>query len=329
MKSILDGVVVLDLTRFLSGPQCTVLLAGLGAEVIKVDDPATGDPTTHAPPLVGAEGVSFSRRGADDYGIAYLKRARGKKSITLDLKHPEGLALLRGLIAKADVLVENFRVGVTDRLGIDYAAVKTLNPRLVYCSVTGYGSTGPDRNLKAYDLVVQAASGLMSITGEPDSVPLKAGSPLSDTISGSAAALGVVSALYQRERSGEGQFVDVSMADCLLSLIFDEPLDCYADLKLEPRQGNRIMRFSPFNTYRTGEGWIAIGAASEVERLSLLEVMERADLKTHPDWSRVGWRIEHNDRVDALVGSWAGDLRPKSSCVSSRRRMSRAAPSGR
>lgn len=305
MSGILDGIVVLDLTRFLSGPQCTLLLAGLGAEVIKIDDPATGDPTASAPPLVGSEGASFSRRSAGDYGIAYLKRARGKKSITLSLKHPEGLELFRGLVAKADVLVENFRVGVTQRLGIDYAALKALNERLVYCSLTGYGSTGPDRSLKAYDLMVQAASGLMSITGEPDSPPLKAGSPLSDTISGSAAALGVVSALYQRERTGEGQLVDVAMADCLLSLIFDEPLDCYAELGLAPRQGNRIMRFSPFNTYRTSNGWIAIGAATEAEWLSLLEVMERPNLKMHHDWSRVGWRIENNDQVDALVGSWA------------------------
>lgn len=302
---ILDGIVVLDLTRFLSGPQCTLLLAGLGAEVIKIDDPATGDPTVGAPPLVGFHGISFSRQSDTDYGIAYLKRARGKKSAALDLKHPAGHALFLDLVKKADVLVENFRVGVTQRLGIDYDALQTLNERLVYCSVTGYGSSGPDRHLKAYDLMVQAATGFMSITGEPGSGPLKTGSPLSDTIAGSVAALGVVSALFQRERTGNGQFVDVSMADCLLSMIFDEPLDCYAQLNLEPQQGNRIMRFSPFNTYRTSDGWIAIGAATNAEWIALLDVMDRADLKTHPDWSRVGWRIENNASVDALIGDWA------------------------
>ena len=301
---ILDGIVVLDLTRFLSGPQCTLLLAGLGAEVIKIDDPATGDPTVGAPPFVGLHGISFSRQSDADYGIAYLKRARGKRSAALDLKHPAGHALFLDLVKKADVLVENFRVGVTQRLGIDYDALQKLNERLVYCSLTGYGSSGPDCQLKAYDLMVQAATGFMSITGAPGSGPLKAGSPLSDTIAGSVAALGVVSALFQRERTGNGQFVDVSMADCLLSMIFDEPLDCYAQLNLEPQQGNRIMRFSPFNTYRTSDGWIAIGAATNAEWMALLDVMDRADLKTHSDWSRVGWRIENNPSVDALIGDW-------------------------
>lgn len=305
MTKVLEGTIVLDLTRFLSGPQCTLLLAGLGAEVIKVDDPATGDPTAGAPPLAGRDGVSFSRRNPSDYGLAYLKRARGKKSLSISLKHPEGRAVFEQLVEKADVLVENFRVGVTKRLGIDYERLAARNERLVYCSLTGFGSSGPDRELKAYDLMVQAATGLMSITGKPGDGPVKAGSPLSDTIAGSFAALGVVSALHQRSKTGRGQFVDVSMADCLLSLMWDEPLDCYKKLGLAPRQGNRIMRFSPFNTYRSADGWIAIGAATQEEWFALLEVMGRHDLRDHPDYSRVGWRIEHNDEVDKLVSNWA------------------------
>jgi crotonobetainyl-CoA:carnitine CoA-transferase CaiB-like acyl-CoA transferase len=305
MTRVLEGTVVLDLTRFLSGPQCTLLLAGLGAEVIKVDDPAVGDPTVGAPPLAGREGMSFSRRAADDYGLAYLKRARGKKSITLNLKHLQGRKLFLALVEKADVLVENFRVGVTRRLGIDYEPLAGLNERLVYCSLTGYGATGPDKALKAYDLMIQAATGLMSITGPPGAGPVKAGSPLSDTIAGALAALGVVSALHQRSRTGRGQFVDVSMADCLMSMVWDEPLDCYAQLGLDPRQGNRIMRFSPFNTYPTSDGWIAIGAATHEEWCALLDVMERPELREHPELSRVGWRIENNEAIDQLVGEWA------------------------
>jgi crotonobetainyl-CoA:carnitine CoA-transferase CaiB-like acyl-CoA transferase len=305
MTKILEGTVVLDLTRFLSGPQCTLLLAGLGAEVIKVDDPAVGDPTVGAPPLAGRDGISFSRRNPEDYGLAYLKRARGKKSITISLKHPEGRKLFLGLVEKADVLVENFRVGVTRKLGIDYEQLSKINERLVYCALTGYGSTGPDRNLKAYDLMVQAATGFMSITGKPGGGPVKAGSPLSDTVAGSFAALGVVSALHQRSRTGRGQFVDVSMADCLMSLMWDEPLDCYDELKLDPQQGNRIMRFSPFNTYPTLDGWIAIGAATQEEWLALLDVMGQGALREHPDYSRIGWRIENNETIDRLVGDWA------------------------
>lgn len=305
MSGPLAGTVVLDLTRFLSGPYCTLLLAGMGAEVIKVDDPSGGDPVAKAPPFVGPRGVSLEKQTDADYGIAYLKRARGKQSITLDLKRPEGCALLARLAAKADVVVENFRPGVAERLGVDYATLARDNPRLVYCSLSGYGATGPDRDLKAYDLMAQAGAGLMGISGDPDGAPAKAGSALSDCIAGAYSALGIVSALNERSRSGKGQAIDVSMTDCLFSLVMDEPLDCYAALGLSPRQGNRIMRFSPFNAYRTRDGWITIGCATREEWAALLEAMGRAELTQDPDMMNVGWRIANNAAVDRLVGDWA------------------------
>lgn len=304
-SKILDGVVVLDLTRFFSGPQSTLFLAGLGAEVIKIDDPRTGDPTAFAPPFAGPQGVSFQRQTEEDMGIAYLKRARGKKSATLNLKSAKGREIFLRMVRHADVVVDNFSAGVADRLGVGYAALKEANPRIVYCSLTGYGSTGPDRHLKAYDLMVQAAVGLMSITGQPGSAPTKAGSPVSDAIAGVFAALGIVAALLHRDRTGEGQSIDVSMADCLFSLIFDEPLDCYPQLGLQPQQGNRIMRFSPFNAYRTSDGWVTIGAATNDDWLALLDVMGRADLKHDPDMMSVGWRLANNARVDEVVALWA------------------------
>lgn len=304
MKGLLDGIVVLDLTRFLSGPHCTLLLAGLGAEVIKVDDPKSGDPTAGAPPFVGDAGVSLERRSASDSGIAYLKRARGKKSITLDLKHPEGRALFLELARHADVVVENFRPGVAERLGIGFQSLKRENNRIVYCALTGFGSSGPDCGLKAYDLMVQAASGMMSITGEPGGAPVKTGTALSDTIAGTYAALGVASALLERQRSNEGQLIDVSMVDCLFSMIMDEALDSFEALGLAPRQGNRIVRFSPFNTFRARDGWVAIGTATAQEWENLLAALGREDLKPDRDFSSVGWRIAHNDRVEALVGAW-------------------------
>ncbi len=176
---ILTGVRVLDITRFLSGPQATLFLAGLGAEVIRIDDPAIGDPTANAPPYFGPEGVSLNRQTDADLGIAYLKRARGKKAISLNLKSKQGLAIFFRLVEQADVLVENFRVGVTKRLGIDHAALQRHNPMLIHCAITGYGSTGADRGRKAFDLMVQAATGLMSITGDPEGGVCKTGSPLS------------------------------------------------------------------------------------------------------------------------------------------------------
>ena len=304
MSGPLAGIVVLDLTRFLSGPHATLLLAGLGAEVIKIDDPASGDPSAGAPPLVGPGGPGLERSSPADYGIAYLKRTRAKKSATLNLKHPEGRALFLELAKHADVVIENFRPGVADRLGIAYDVLKEKNPRIVYCALTGYGSTGPDRDLKAYDLMAQAASGLMAITGDPQGAPMKAGSPLSDMVAGTYAALGIVSALQERTSSGMGQAVDVSMVDCLFSMLMDEPLDCYAALGLQPRQGNRIMRFSPFNAYEASDGWITLGAATEQDWRNLLGALQREDLMEDSRLQGVGWRIANNDQVDAIVGAW-------------------------
>jgi CoA:oxalate CoA-transferase len=302
--AILEGVRVLDLSRFLSGPQATLFLAGMGAEVIKIDEPRTGDPTFAAPPYFGPGGVAFERRSERDLGVAYLKRTRGKKSISLDLKSAEGRDILLRLVREADVLVENFKVGVTSRLEIDYETLRVVNPRLVYCSITGYGSTGPERHRKAFDLMVQAATGMMSITGDPAGLPSKTGASLSDGIAGTFAMAGILGALFQRHTTGVGQFIDVSMADCLVSLIFDEPFEHYGDLGLDQRQGNRIARFSPFNTYRAADGAVAIGAGTSADWVKLLKVMRRDDLLTSNDFMNPGWRIENNAKVDAVVEQW-------------------------
>ncbi|MGD9845988.1 MAG: CaiB/BaiF CoA transferase family protein [Variibacter sp.] len=307
-EKVLAGVRVLDLTRFLSGPTATLFLAALGAEVIRIDDPVAGDPTADAPPFFGPDGVSLGRRTEDDLGIAYLKRSRGKKAITLNLKAERGKELFFELVKTADVVVENFRVGVTERLGIDYPSLCRINPRLIYCSITGYGSTGPDRSLKAFDLMVQAATGLMSITGEPQGVASKAGSPISDSVAGTFAMSGVLGALFQRERTGRGQWIDVSMADCLLALILDEPLDCFEGLGLPYRQGNRMTRVSPFNTYPAKDGVVAIGIGLRPDLVQLLEEMGRSDLLESEDFMDTSWRIGNNAKVDEVVRSWTQGL---------------------
>ena len=307
-NKILEGVRVLDLTRFLSGPQATLYLAALGAEVVRIDDPVRGDPTMNAPPFFGPSGVSMERQTPNDLGIAYLKRARGKKSVTIDLKSKNGYALFLRLVEKADIIVENFRVGVTKRLGVNYERLRQQNPKLIYCSITGYGATGPESELKAYDLMVQASSGLMSITGNPDGAPYKSGSPISDCIAGTFALSGVLGALFQRTRTGVGQFIDVSMSDCLVSLVYDEPWDCYGQLDLATRQGNRIMRFSPFNTYAAKDGMVAIGAATQIDWDNLLEVMDRNDLKDDQNYMNLSWRISNNSDVDAIVANWTKSL---------------------
>src|SRR5215470_16989613 len=192
MSGILAGVRVVDLTQYLAGPHATLLLVGLGAEVIRVDNPATGDATADSAPFLGPQGVSLDRRTPDDLGVAYLKRARGKRAITLNLKHPEGPGAFLALLRHADVIVENWTVGTAARLGIDYAACRAVKPDIVYCSITGYGQSGPDAGARAYDNVVQAAAGLMSVTGEPAGPPMKAGSALADTVAGTFAFAGIL-----------------------------------------------------------------------------------------------------------------------------------------
>jgi CoA:oxalate CoA-transferase len=305
MPGILAGIRVVDLTQYLAGPQATLFLAGLGAEVIRVDNPATGDATANSAPFLGPEGVSLDRRTPDDLGVPYLKRARGKRAITLNLKHPEGPGAFLALVRHADVVVENWTVGTAARLGVDYAACRGVKPDIVYCSVTGYGQSGPDAGARAYDNVVQAAAGLMSITGEPDGPPMKAGSAMADTVAGTFAFAGILGALFHRLRTGEGQHVDVSMADCLVALVLDESLDVWSALGLPTRQGNRLPRLSPFNAYPTLDGWVAIGAASEAEWSRLLEAIGRLDLKANAGFMSPAWRLAHNDRVDAVIAEWA------------------------
>jgi len=307
-QGALQGVRVLDVTRFYSGPFATLMLAGFGAEVIRIDEPGQGDPTMTGPPFLGKGGVSLERQHDSDLGIAYLKRCRGKKSITLNMRSPEGMDLFRELLRKSDILVENLRPGAARRLGIDYESNRAVNPAIVHCALTGYGSTGEDRGLKAYDLMIQAGAGLMSITGAPESAPSKAGTALADGITGAFAVSGILAALIEQRLSGQGQFVDVSMTDCLLSLVLDEPLDCYDRLGLAPRQGNRIMRFSPFNTYPTQDGTVAIGAATNEDWLALLRVMDRMDLAQSEQFMSTGWRVSNNTEIDAIVEAWTSRL---------------------
>lgn len=308
MRRILEGVRVLDLTQFFAGPQATLFLAGLGAEVIRVESPANARTVAAAPPYAGPEGVSLERQTPDDMNVNFLKRQRGKRSITLDLKQDAGRDVFFQLAEKSDVVIENFTVGVTERLGIDYAAVRARNPRCVYCSLTGYGSTGPDAAAKAYDPMIQAEAGLMHLTGRPGGPPTKVGTTLSDAIAGTFAMSGVLAALFDRGKTGEGQFVDVSMTDGLFALLFDDPIDWYEAMGVPARQGNRVLRFSPMNGYEAADGHVVVGAATPAQWEGLLTAMGRPELADDPDWSRVEWRIENNAEVDALVGAWTRPL---------------------
>src|SRR5437773_932152 len=224
----LSGITVLDLTRVLSGPYCTMLLADMGARVIKIEQPLKGDDTRQwGPPFLGHESAYF------------LSINRNKESVTLDFKRPEGRDVLHQLIGKSDVLVENFRPGTLDKLGLDYRSLAARHPRLVYCSISGFGHTGPRRGEAGYDAVIQAEGGLMSITGSADGPPFRLGVAIADIVSGMFAAQGVLAALFARERTGRGQQVDIGMLDSVAALLTYQAGIYFATESAPPRMGNR------------------------------------------------------------------------------------------
>jgi formyl-CoA transferase len=298
----LEGVRVLDVTRIVSGPTCCFYLAALGAQVLRVESPG-GDLTWRVPPFVGPDGIAHrGEPGPRDIALSPLRRGRGKRSLELDLKRSEGQALLRRLVAESDVLVENFRPGVMRSLGLDYDALERVNPRLIYCSITGYGHDGPYRDQPSMDLVVQAVSGIMAKTGFADGPPTKVGATIGDQIPGIFAALGIVSALRQRDVEGRGQWIDVAMLDSLIALLWDEPVDDFEKQGLPERVGNGDPRGSPIGTYRTSDGWIAVVCVGDEPWHRITELLGRRELLERWPTNRI--RAEHRDEVDHTMTCW-------------------------
>ena len=213
-KKPLEDVKILDLTTFLSGPFATMLLAGLGAQVIKVEEPRYGDPArVMSLPFIGPNGPSFEKVSEQDETLAMLKRGRNKKSITLNLRSDKGRQILHEMAKKMDVFAENFATGVMERMGCGFDNLHSINPKLIYCSLSGFGRTGPYKDFVAFDPSVQAMSGLMATTGFPDGVPLRAGPSFGDMVPGLYGLIGILAALHYREKTGKGQYIDVSILD--------------------------------------------------------------------------------------------------------------------
>jgi len=248
----LDGITVLDLTRVLSGPYCTMLLADMGARVLKVEQPGKGDDTrAWGPPFLEGESAYF------------LSINRNKESVTLDFKHPEGRDVLERLIAKSDVLVENFRPGTLTKLGLDYQTLGARHPRLVYCSISGFGHSGPRWKEPGYDAIMQAEGGLMSITGAADGPPYRLGVAIVDIVSGMFAAYGVAMALFARERTGQGQEVDLAMLDATVALLTYQAGNYFASGKVPARLGNRHPSIVPYETFAASDGEFVLAVGND------------------------------------------------------------------
>jgi crotonobetainyl-CoA:carnitine CoA-transferase CaiB-like acyl-CoA transferase len=266
--SPLDGLTVLDLTRVLSGPYCTMLLGDMGARVIKVEQPGKGDDTrAWGPPFLEGESAYF------------LSINRNKESVTLDFKHPEGRGVLDRLIAKADVLVENFRPGTLAKMGLDYASLAAAHPRLIYCSISGFGQTGPRRTEPGYDAVMQAEGGLMSITGSPEGPSFRLGVAIADIVSGMFAAYGVSMALHAREKTGRGQEVDLAMLDAVTALLTYQAGNYFASGNVPVRLGNRHPSIVPYETFAGSDGdfVVAVGNDDLWKKFCAVTGLDRAE----------------------------------------------------
>jgi crotonobetainyl-CoA:carnitine CoA-transferase CaiB-like acyl-CoA transferase len=248
----LDGITVLDLTRVLSGPYCTMLLADMGARVIKIEHPGKGDDTrAWGPPFVAGESAYF------------LSINRNKESVTLDFKQPAGREVLDRLIARADVLVENFRPGAMRRQGLDYETLSARYPQLVYASISGFGQHGPKRDRPGYDAVVQAEGGLMSVTGSSDGPPYRLGVAIADLVSGLLAAQGITLALFARHRTGRGQHVDIAMLDGVAALLSYQAGIYFATGEAPPRMGNRHPTIVPYETFEAADGEFVLAVGND------------------------------------------------------------------
>jgi crotonobetainyl-CoA:carnitine CoA-transferase CaiB-like acyl-CoA transferase len=290
----LKGVRVLDLTRVLAGPFCTMMLGDMGAEIIKVEEPGKGDDTRSWPPFVGGEATYF------------MSVNRNKRSMTLNLKSPAAQDVFRRLVKKSDVIVENFRTGTMEKLGLGYRTLSKVNPRLVYCCISGFGESGPEAMRGGYDLIVQGESGLMDITGAADGPPYKVGTSVADLVSGMNAAHGIVLALYARATTRRGQKVEVSMLDGMAALLTYQAAVYFGTGARPGRRGNAHPSIVPYEVFKAADAYLTIGAANDSLWQRCCQALERPDLIHDPRFATVPRRVEQRDVLVPLLNEILG-----------------------
>ncbi|MDX2041871.1 MAG: CoA transferase [Acidobacteriota bacterium] len=300
----LAGVTVLDLTIALAGPFATLLLAGLGAKVIKVENPLKGDPGRDNSPYLGREGAKLVRENKEDISVSALNRLRNKLGVTLNLKHPHAREVFTDLVRQADIVFENFSRGTMDRLGFGYEFVRQVNPRAVYCALTGFGSDAEAPDGKAMDTIIQALSGAMHTSGNPEDPPMRAGVPFADLITPLFAIIGTLAALRQAEQTGVGQFVDVSMMGAVTGLVASEHFDVLEQLGIPTRTGKTAPRLAPFGVYAARDGFVAICAPQDSFAFGIFRAMNRPELITDARFATRDLRVKHDKELDAMIETW-------------------------
>ena len=286
MEAVLSDVVVIDLSRVLAGPHCTMILGDLGATVIKVEQPGKGDDTRHfGPPYIAGESAY------------YLGLNRNKQSILLDFSTPEGKERLLNLLSTATVLVENFRPGALERQRLGYEALRAINPGLIYCSISGYGQTGPYALRPGYDFVAQAESGLMSVTGEIDGDPQRVGSPVGDVSAGVYACIAILAALRVRDRTGKGQHIDISLLETTISLLSNVASNYLISGEEAPRLGNGHPNIVPYQAFHTRDGYVVVSCGNDRLYQALCQLLGREDLATNSSFATNPQRVRNREQL--------------------------------
>jgi len=286
MEAVLSDVVVIDLSRVLAGPHCTMILGDLGATVIKVEQPGKGDDTRHfGPPYIAGESAY------------YLGLNRNKQSILIDFSTIEGKERLLKLLSTATVLVENFRPGALERQGLGYEALRAINPGLIYCSISGYGQTGPYALRPGYDFVAQAESGLMSVTGEIDGDPQRVGSPVGDVSAGIYACISILAALRVRDRTGKGQHIDISLLETTTSLLSNVASNYLISGEEAPRLGNGHPNIVPYQAFRTQDGYVVVSCGNDRLYQALCQLLGREDLAKDPSFATNPQRVRNREQL--------------------------------
>jgi CoA:oxalate CoA-transferase len=309
----LAGSVVLDLTTALAGPYATLLLGGLGATVVKIENPATGgDSSRNNSPYYGGDGLSMARTADTDMSVSMMGRGRNKKSITLNLKHERGRETFLRLARNADIVVENYAAGTADRLGIGYADVCAVNPAVIYTSISGFGAGGGSG--KAMDSIIQALSGVMYTAGEPGTEPIRFGLPVGDLLAPLYAVIGTLAARVQRDHSGVGQHVDVSMLGALTSLLSTEPFDALEQVGLPQRTGNEVPRLAPFGIFPAKDGFIALCGPTDTFARGVFRAIGHPEFIDEERFATRDQRVRHAHELHQLVAAWS-QSRPRAQAV--------------
>ncbi|MDF1500596.1 MAG: CoA transferase [Anaerolineales bacterium] len=295
--SALEGVRVIDLTRAMAGPYCTMMLADLGADVIKIERPRSGDESRGwGPPFVGPPAENAPGESA-----YFLSVNRNKRSITLNLKSEQGLEVVQRLISKSDILVENFRTGVLDEMGLGVIQAQKVNPALIYCSISGYGRTGPYADRPGYDVIIQAEGGMMGITGPKEGPPSRVGVPIVDITSGMFAASSILAALHARQRTGRGQHIDVSLFDTQTALLTNVAANYLIGGQPPERMGNDHPNLAPYAAFPASDKWFVVGVANEMQWERFCKVIGQPDLQVDPRFRTNGDRVQHRDELSAIL----------------------------